>query len=130
MSREQAEKLIRQKEGKMCVRLYRRRDGTVLTSDCPVGVRAARRRMALWLGGIAAGVLAVLTWAGALLGMMAADRQPRRGHVPILSWFDPDPPTCVMGAPPPPPNVPQNPGGGGDPEPIPAPDAEPLQGGE
>ena len=29
--------LIRRTEGSFCARLYRRRDGTVLTADCPVG---------------------------------------------------------------------------------------------
>ena len=31
LSKEEAEDLIRQKEGKLCVRFYRRRDGTVVT---------------------------------------------------------------------------------------------------
>ncbi len=39
MTAEQALALIREKEGDLCVRLYRRRDGTVLTADCPVGLR-------------------------------------------------------------------------------------------
>jgi hypothetical protein len=47
MSRRQAEDLIRKKEGRLCVRFYRRADGTVLTKDCPVGIRAIRRRIAL-----------------------------------------------------------------------------------
>ena len=57
MTREQAVKLIRQKEGKACVRLYKRRDGTVLTSDCPVGLRgaAAHGNMARQRGGLSAG---------------------------------------------------------------------------
>lgn len=39
------EALIVRTEGRFCARLYRRRDGTVLTGDCPVGARAfgARR---------------------------------------------------------------------------------------
>jgi len=32
-----AEALIKAKNGDMCARLYRRADGTVLTEDCPVG---------------------------------------------------------------------------------------------
>lgn len=37
--------LVTATEGRVCVRLYRRKDGTVLTSDCPVGLaeRAWRR---------------------------------------------------------------------------------------
>jgi hypothetical protein len=46
MTRRQAEALISQTEGRICARLYRRADGTVLTKDCPVGLRAFRRRAA------------------------------------------------------------------------------------
>jgi hypothetical protein len=40
MTREEAEALIMETEGKMCVRFYRRADGTMLTKDCAVGARA------------------------------------------------------------------------------------------
>ncbi|BCM92005.1 hypothetical protein IAD21_03884 [Abditibacteriota bacterium] len=43
MTRDEAMRLIEQKEGKLCVRLHRRSDGTVLTSDCPIG-EATRKR--------------------------------------------------------------------------------------
>src|SRR6185369_11666555 len=46
MSRSEAEKLIASTEGRLCARLFRRADGTVLTKDCPVGLRALRRRVA------------------------------------------------------------------------------------
>jgi hypothetical protein len=36
----EVEDLIRRTEGNFCARLYRRRDGTVLTADCPVGALA------------------------------------------------------------------------------------------
>jgi hypothetical protein len=47
MPRDEAEALLAAREGKMCVRLYRRADGTVMTSDCPVGVKRRRRRRAV-----------------------------------------------------------------------------------
>ncbi len=37
MSADEAEALLREKEGDLCARLYRRADGTVLTTDCPEG---------------------------------------------------------------------------------------------
>ena len=37
MTKDEAENLIIEKEGRLCVRFYRRSDGTVLTEDCPVG---------------------------------------------------------------------------------------------
>jgi hypothetical protein len=116
MTREQAEKLIRQKEGKACVRLYKRRDGTVLTSDCPVGLRAVRRRVAILIGGAAACLLAVVGSAATFAGMKFAGRLSRGAGHSILNVFRPDPPDCIMGdiAPPAPPaNNPANPPQGG-----------------
>ncbi len=42
MSRAEGEALITKTEGKVCVRMFRREDGTVLTSDCPLGKRIVR----------------------------------------------------------------------------------------
>jgi hypothetical protein len=56
LSREAAERLIEERQGKLCALLYRRADGTVLTSDCPVGARAfvsrVTRRIAASLTGL------------------------------------------------------------------------------
>ncbi len=62
LPRDEAEALLSAREGKMCVRLYKRADGTVLTSDCPVGVTRRRRRRAV-AGVLGGGLLA----AGAAL---------------------------------------------------------------
>src|ERR1051325_10890747 len=70
MTEDQAQTLVAEYEGKMCVRFYRRKDGTMLTKDCPVGWRAVKRRMAI-LGGLAA--TAVVTVFSLLtLGVFAA----------------------------------------------------------
>jgi hypothetical protein len=45
MSRNEAENLILNSEGRLCVRFYKRADGTILTKDCPVGWRAVKRRI-------------------------------------------------------------------------------------
>ena len=45
MSKRDAEALIRRTEGRLCVRFYRRTDGTILTDNCPVGLRAIKRRI-------------------------------------------------------------------------------------
>jgi hypothetical protein len=44
MSRREAGLLIREREGRLCLRLFRRSDGTLITADCWDKVRAARRR--------------------------------------------------------------------------------------
>jgi hypothetical protein len=45
MSRLEAERLLAQTEGRLCVRYFRREDGTILTEDCPVGLRALRQKV-------------------------------------------------------------------------------------
>ena len=45
MTKAQAEHLIVRTEGRLCVRFFRRKDGSILTQDCPVGLRAWRQRM-------------------------------------------------------------------------------------
>lgn len=57
MPRDEAEALLAAREGKMCVRLYKRADGTVMTNDCPVGVKRRRRRRAV-AGVIGGGMMA------------------------------------------------------------------------
>src|SRR5690349_21196269 len=48
MTRAEAESFLVRAEGRTCIKFYRRRDGTVLTSDCPVGVgRIMKRRSRL-----------------------------------------------------------------------------------
>jgi len=61
MTRREAEALVRRTEGRLCVRFYRRADGTVLTADCPVGLAAVRRRIALLGGALAAMLVAMFT---------------------------------------------------------------------
>lgn len=73
MARDEAERLLAEREGSICVRLYKRADGTVMTSDCPVGVkRKRRRRTALAVAG--AGVMA----AGGLMAWREQALEQRR----------------------------------------------------
>jgi hypothetical protein len=52
MTREQAESLIASREGRLCVRFYRRADGTVLTRNCPRGLEAMVRRVSRIAGAV------------------------------------------------------------------------------
>jgi len=60
LAADDAERLLAEHEGAICVRLYRRADGTVLTADCPVGVRKKRVRRAV-VAVAGAGALAAVT---------------------------------------------------------------------
>jgi len=44
MTRGDAESLIMNHEGRLCVRFFARADGTVITQDCPVGWEKVKRR--------------------------------------------------------------------------------------
>jgi hypothetical protein len=52
LTRSEAASLVANAEGRICARLYRRIDGTVITRDCPVGWRAIRRRVATVAGAV------------------------------------------------------------------------------
>lgn len=121
MTRAEAEALVGAKEGRMCVRLYQRKDGTVLTSDCPVGVRRARLRHRVWtsVSGVAASVALAL---GIFSGRARADLtiggekhptpQPQTQQHPVMGGAVARPPDPLMGKikmpdPPKPPKKPQ-----------------------
>jgi len=63
LSRFEAEALIASTEGRLCARLFRRADGTVLTKDCPVGLRALRRRLAKRTAAIFAAIVSLSSFA-------------------------------------------------------------------
>jgi hypothetical protein len=64
LTRYEAEALLLERAGKLCVRYYQRKDGTILLQDCAVGVAGKRKRRLL-----AAGAAALLAGpAGYLAG--------------------------------------------------------------
>jgi hypothetical protein len=64
LTQTEARALIADAEGRVCARLYRRADGTILTRDCPVGLRAVRRRVAGVAGATLAAILSLFSFAG------------------------------------------------------------------
>ena len=69
MTKDEAENFILRSEGRLCLRVYRRRDGTVITRDCPVGWARVKRRISRVYSaalGIAGGFLAGVFGLGAL----------------------------------------------------------------
>lgn len=62
LTQAEAEALVIEKEGKFCGRFHRRRDGRMLTADCPVGRKTRHRRLAVMLGA-AAGLMTLITTA-------------------------------------------------------------------
>jgi hypothetical protein len=59
MTSVEAELLLKEKEGRLCGRIYLRKDGSVMTSDCPVGLSAIRKRFVKRIAGVAALVISL-----------------------------------------------------------------------
>ncbi len=106
MTAEAAANLIREKEGSLCVRFYRRSDGTMLTADCPVGAAAVMRRVKrLVVVGI--GILVPAFAAPAWVGPPSPPSQPRnklyqtwdKTLVAIKNWIKPPPPIPPLAPP-------------------------------
>jgi hypothetical protein len=64
MSAREAESLIARTEGRLCVRFYRRKDGSITTQDCPIGLRELKRRALRIKTAVAASILGFLTGLG------------------------------------------------------------------
>ena len=82
MTRAEAEALLTKAEGRLCVRFYRRSDGTILTNQCPVGLRALKARA----GRVASAVFsAVVGFFGGLgfHGLAGGGTTPRPNPYPV-----------------------------------------------
>jgi len=106
MSRDEAEAFVRQRESRICIQFYRRADGTMLTDDCPVGLRilrrAARRSWALIAGSLVA-VLGLFVGGASYSSAKRPGAQSLRQLEPfasILEWLDPPPTTAPEPLPP------------------------------
>ena len=64
MTRQEAENFLMQAEGRVCVRYFKRADGTVLTQDCPVGWKAVRQRVSKTAAAFASLIFAALSSFG------------------------------------------------------------------
>ena len=93
----EAEELLQSAEGRLCVRFYRRTDGTIMTKDCPVGSTARRARR---IAQATAGVAAAVGTAAALLRPQPQQSATMGAPMPLpVIQSTPEPlPQPVMGA--------------------------------
>src|ERR1041384_3776026 len=61
MTEAEVREMINRATGRVCGRIYRRADGTVMTKDCPVGLRAYRKRAARFAGAALTAVLGLFS---------------------------------------------------------------------
>jgi hypothetical protein len=121
MTKQEAESFLQEKEGRTCLRFFRRADGTIMTQDCPVGRRQRRTRPALVAGLAAAALLILLAPVTSFVSKTSRHRQETTKAVTqcqplnlgiawlrqwepfktVLEWLDPTPPPppgrCFIG---------------------------------
>jgi Carboxypeptidase regulatory-like domain len=59
MSETEIERIIVHREGRLCARFYRRSDGTMMTQNCPAGLRAVMRRVSNFASATLAALISV-----------------------------------------------------------------------
>jgi hypothetical protein len=98
MNKVEAENLLRNTEGRLCVRYFKRADGTVITQDCPVGWRAMKKRVSNF-------AVAICTLLLGILGTFAFTSDNKNNGkliarlIPVLTTPTPAPPEYpLMGA--------------------------------
>jgi hypothetical protein len=64
MTKSDAELLVARTEGRLCVRFYRRTDGSILARNCPEGLRALKRRLSRVANAMGAALLSFLAGLG------------------------------------------------------------------
>jgi hypothetical protein len=121
MPREEAQAFLVQREGTVCVRLYKRQDGTVLTNDCPVGVRTRHRRRAA-VAGLGGGLMAAAAAVGLRSTVVMGEYpHPTMGAVAVMGDVSAHPESTARPEP--------TPSETATPEPIPAGTVAPPPGG-
>lgn len=88
LTRAEAEALVFESEGRVCARFWRRADGTVITSDCPIGLGETRRRRARVLTAAAALLALGVGAIGSIVGHRR-DAETLRGARVTLSDIEP-----------------------------------------
>ena len=81
LTTEEAEALLATRGVTMCVRFFKRADGTVLTADCPVGQRSQRKRVA-----IAAGLFAGAAGAAGVAATAGGDAPAKLEPIPETTF--------------------------------------------
>lgn len=86
MTKKEAEGLVANSEGRLCVRYYRRADGSILTRNCPVGLRALKQRVSRVAGAALSAVIGFFAGLGLNFGLTPAPTRHVMGEmgVPVI----------------------------------------------
>ena len=89
MPKREAEALITNAEGRLCIRYYRRADGTILTENCPVGLRAIKRRVSRVARATMSAVLGFLAGIGFNFGLSRSGAFDERRMTGVMVMSNP-----------------------------------------
>jgi hypothetical protein len=81
MTRDEAEELVMNAEGRLCVKFYKRADGSIITQDCPVGWAKVKQRAQIFA---TAAISLVLSLFG---GVLFASFFGKEREVGKSRWF-------------------------------------------
>ncbi len=96
MTKYDAENLLMNSEGRLCVRYFQRADGTVLTKDCPVGWARVKSRVSAFATAIIA-LIVTITGGIALFSMFAKKDPVIMGEIePVNIGRRIDPPRTII----------------------------------
>ena len=84
MTRTEAEALLYKSEGRLCVRFYRRPDGTILTQQCPVGLRALKARVTRGASAAFSAVLSFVAGVGLHNAASGDNSRPPKPSLPVM----------------------------------------------
>jgi len=96
LTRPEAERLIREKEGKFCGRFHQRHDGRMLTADCPTGLRRCREQVSMACAAFIGAMAILLTGCRrpVVMGQIAPP-QMLQGEVQVSPSTPPEAPTIL-----------------------------------
>lgn len=83
MTKREAETLVANAEGRLCIRYYRRADGSILTRNCPVGLRAVKQRVTRIAGAALSAVLGFFAGLGLVPGTGRAPMRHTMGEMVV-----------------------------------------------
>jgi hypothetical protein len=100
MTKREAETLVANAEGRLCIRYYRRSDGSILTRNCPVGLRALKQRVTRIAGAALSAVLGFFAGVGLDLGISPAPTSHTMGTIAMPAERNLTPPPVEKNRPP------------------------------
>ncbi len=75
MTKREAEELVTRADGRLCVRYYMRHDGSIITNNCPAGLRRIKQRLSRVATAIGSTVISFLAGVG-IYGLVNRDSSP------------------------------------------------------